>query len=113
MLVDDDEEFVSVLKRRFERRGLQVVTCLSAEAAAEAVQRHGPRVAIVDHVLPDSCGFELVKRLKDLQPGLQIVVLTGTVDAHAERAAREAGACRYLAKPCSLGDLEAAVAELS
>lgn len=110
LLVDDDEEFLEILVRRFRRRGMLVASATTAQAAIEAAQQHGFQVAIVDRSLPGQDGVELMIRLRERWPELRVIVLSGHGDAQSIAHARNRGAFEYLVKPSSLADLEAAVA---
>jgi DNA-binding NtrC family response regulator len=109
LLVDDDEEFLDILVRRFARRGVQAIGASCPESALEAANRHRFDVAILDRTLPGQDGLELMQRLKECQPELRVILLSGHGDKQAIAQARAVGACDYLVKPCSLADLEAAV----
>lgn len=109
LVVDDDEEYLEILVRRFRRRGLSVKPATSAQAAIEAAEQHGFHVAIVDRSLPGHDGVELMVRLRERLPELRVILLSGHGDAQAIAYARDRGAFEYLVKPSSLADLEAAV----
>lgn len=110
LLVDDDEEFLEILVRRFRRRGMLVASATTAQAAIEAAEQHGFKVAIVDRSLPGEDGVELMIRLREQRPELRVILLSGHGDAQSIAYARDRGAFDYLVKPSSLADLEAAVA---
>lgn len=110
LLVDDDEEFLEILVRRFRRRGMSVEPATSAQAAIEAAQQHGFQVAIVDRSLAGHDGVDLMVRLREQLPELRVILLSGHGDAQSVAEARDRGAFDYLVKPSSLADLEAAVA---
>lgn len=82
-----------------ETSGVEV--CGDAETVREAkeiIPRLNPDVVIVDIVLPDASGLDLIKSLKDMGVGSAIVTLSMHEDTlHAERAIR-AGACAYVTK---------------
>lgn len=110
LLVDDDEEFLEILVRRFRRRGMSVKPASSVQAAMQAAEQHGFRVAILDRSIAGQDGVELMVRLRERLPELRVILLSGHGDAEAIAYARGRGAFDYLVKPSSLADLEAAVA---
>lgn len=110
LVVDDDEEFLEILVRRFRRRGVAVEPATSAQAAIEAAQQHGFQVAILDRSLAGQDGVELMVRLREQLPELQVILLSGHSDAQSIAYARDRGAFEYLIKPSPLAELEAAVA---
>lgn len=109
LIVDDDEEFLEVVLRRFTRRGFDAVGAAApADAIALARQRKFD-VALLDRTLPGEDGLRLMGQLKDLDPRLRMIVLSGHSEASAAEEARQRGAFDYLVKPCALADMEAAV----
>jgi ActR/RegA family two-component response regulator len=109
LIVDDDEEFLEILQRRFSRRGFNVVACASFADAVDAAGKLRFNAALVDRTLPGANDLDLVTKLKALDADLPLIVLSGWSGPAFVAEARLAGACDYLAKPCSLGDIEAAL----
>ena len=109
LLVDDDEDFLEILARRFVRRGLQPASASDPQAAIDAASRHKFDVAVLDRSLPGQDGLELMQRLKAVQPELRVILLSGHGDPRSIAQARDGGAFDYLVKPCSLAELETAV----
>jgi two-component system, NtrC family, sensor histidine kinase HydH len=104
LCVDDNEDFVSTLCGVLEHHGYHGVpaaSCAQALSAAEA----GFDVAVVDVRLPDGDGTTLARRLRELAPDGQIIMLTGFASLESAAAAVRAGAFAYLVKPCAVPDL--------
>jgi diguanylate cyclase (GGDEF)-like protein/PAS domain S-box-containing protein len=98
LVVDDDEGVRTTIVDILTLAALTVSTSASA-AEALAAQRAGrPRVAVVDYRLPDATGLELADRLKQADPDLPVIVLTG--NASLETAVAAVGHVdEYLTKP--------------
>jgi DNA-binding response OmpR family regulator len=109
LLVDDDKEFLEIVLRRFARCGVLAAGATNPEAALDAADRQEFHVAVLDRSLPGLDGIELMVRLHDRRPELQVILLSGHGDEQAIALARDCGAFDYLVKPCSLSDLETAV----
>ena len=109
LVVDDDEEFLEILVRRFRRRDVRTAAAATPEAAVEAAEGQEFHVAIVDRSLPGQDGLELMLLLRDRQPKLRVILLSGHGDERHVNEGLDRGAFEYLVKPCSLADLEAAV----
>lgn len=109
LIVDDDDEFLEIVERRFVRRGFSVVACVNFSDALEAAGRQHFDAAIVDRTIPGASDAELVRELKTIDADLPIVVLSGWNGPAFVAEAHSAGACAYLTKPCSLDDIEAAL----
>jgi DNA-binding NtrC family response regulator len=103
ILIVDDEPGIRFGVREFlEAEGLEVDEADSLAAAERAVRDMPPDAVVLDHVLPDGTALDLLPRLKEIEPSLPVVVLTGhaTIDL-AVRAVKE-GADQFLAKPVEL-----------
>jgi DNA-binding NtrC family response regulator len=109
LLVDDDADFIDVLSERLDARGLRVTTAESGEAALEQAADKSFDAIILDLAMPGMNGIETLKRLRQINPDLQIILLTGhaTVDVGVE--AIKLGAVDLLEKPMDLKALMAKI----
>ncbi len=105
LVVDDDEDWVELLRTLLESRGHQVAWASTGEAALEAIRQHRPRVAIVDLLLPGTTGFELAPRLRDLAPEMKLVAYSGLVEEGLIDRARAAGFDLVLPKTIHVEEL--------
>ena len=105
LLVDDEEAFLKVLSQRLETRGMKVDTSTSGEAAIEKAKVKGFDAIVLDLAMPGVDGMETLKRIKNDNPDLQIIMLTGhaTVDKSVE--AIKEGAVDFMEKPVDLNKL--------
>jgi DNA-binding NarL/FixJ family response regulator len=77
--------------------------------ALDEVQRRAFDLALVDIWLPDLTGLELLERLKDLAPGMQVILITCRPTRKTAVLALRLGACDYVKKPFVLRELQVAV----
>jgi DNA-binding NtrC family response regulator len=112
LLVEDDPTTRFSVRRFFERRDYAVAEAETVAAAEETFRQTRPDAAVVDYQLPDGDGIELIRRLREIDPSVPLVVLTGhgTIDL-AVRAIKE-GAEQLLTKPVELGTLQVVVERL-
>src|ERR1019366_8258024 len=99
LIADDDREMAQLLGHLFYREGL---TPLLAKDGAEAVQLvHGgdPDVLLADLMMPGMDGMELMRKAKELDPDLPVILITGYAEMQGAVQAIRAGAHDYLAKP--------------
>ncbi len=101
LVIDDEESLRLGCKRILSKSGYRVVLASTGEEGL-SVARKGPNsisVVILDLMLPDTSGMEVLKGLKELDPELPVVVITGyaTVDKAVE--AMKAGAYDFIPKP--------------
>ncbi len=109
LIVDDDAAFRNRLARAMEQRGYRVGAAASIDEAIAQARAEPPDFAVIDLRLEDGSGLDIVATLRDLQPGVRIVILTGYGNIATAVAAVKAGAVDYLAKPADADDIEAAL----
>jgi len=98
LIVDDAAEIRFVLKRALERH-CEVLAAEDVGGALALARNHRPRLILLDVVLPDGSGVDAVAALKDLDPTVAIVMLTGANDLGVAKKALENGARAYVTKP--------------
>ena len=81
LCVDDNEQALSVRKFLLETRGYRVLTALSGEEALEIFRGGGIDLVLSDLLMPQMDGNELVRRAKQIHPGLPAMIVSGTVNA--------------------------------
>ena len=82
----------------------------TALTAVELAQKNKVDVALVDIVMARMSGIEVLERLKFVDPGDQVVMLTAFETTDLMRKALRGGACDYITKPFDVSTLRAAVA---
>jgi two-component system, NtrC family, response regulator AtoC len=108
ILVVDDERLVRwSLAQRLTARGWAVT---EAGSAAEALNAAPPDAAILDYKLPDGDGIEVLRRLRQSDPDLPVVMLTAHQDTELIVEAMKAGASDYLTKPFDVEEVVLRVA---
>jgi DNA-binding NtrC family response regulator len=113
LLVDDEEEFVLALAKRLRARGLDVEVAGDGESAVEKVKQSGFGVILLDLAMPGIDGLETLKRLREVDPDLQVVLLTGHGSIKTGVEAMEEGAVDFLEKPAEFADVLAKIREAS
>src|ERR1051325_2215268 len=99
LLVDDDARLRRMLNICFSGADFMVEeadTCSAAEASFRAVR---PDLSVIDFRLPDGNALELLPKLKEIEPSVPIIVLTGFGSMELGVALIKAGAEQCLAKP--------------
>lgn len=105
LLVDDEREFVQTLSERLLMRDMGSAVAYDGESALEVVREDEPDVMILDLKMPGIDGIEVLRRVKDTQPEIEVIILTG----HGSDADRDTclklGAFAYLQKPVDVEEL--------
>ena len=102
LLVDDEQEFTQVLAERMKSRGLTVVTAENGPAALKKASEEAFDAIILDVMMPEMDGIETLKRLREINPDLQIIMLTGHATLKAGVEAVKLGAMDFLEKPADI-----------
>ena len=105
LIVDDEQEFAALLSERLTARGLRVETAESGEAAIEMVHGGHFDVVVLDMVMPGLDGIETLRRLREREPDLQVILLTGHATVEKGVDAMKLGAADFLEKPAELSEL--------
>jgi len=110
LVVDDDEGIRRLLVSQIKAVGYP---CRSAangeEALALAIAEPRPSLVVSDVEMPGLSGIELLQRLKQLDPHLQVIMVSGHHDMTVVRQALRDGAYDYLIKPFELEELASTV----
>jgi two-component system, cell cycle sensor histidine kinase and response regulator CckA len=98
LVVDDEPGMRVTIEAILEEAGIPTCVASTAREAVEAQNSVGPALAIVDYRLPDGTGLDLARQLKEADPDIAVVALTG--HASLESAIAAVGVVdRYLTKP--------------
>ncbi|MFH1921008.1 MAG: response regulator [Planctomycetota bacterium] len=105
LLVDDEHEFVETLAERLKLRDLDASIARNGEEALSAVEREEPDVIVLDLKMPGIHGIEVLRRVKEAYPNVEVIILTGHGSKKDEEAALRLGAFDYVKKPADLDTL--------
>ena len=99
LVVDDDEEMLRFLKEKLTARGFQVDTANSGGEAIEKVQIRHFDLVICDFKMPVIDGIATLERVRDLDPTLQVIMISGQSSLDDAVLAMKEGAYDFLQKP--------------
>ena len=105
LLVDDEPHFVKLLAERLAGRGFNVETAGGGTEAIDRAKEESYDAIVLDLLMPEMDGLETLKQLKELNPDLQVILLTGhgTIDKGVE--AIKLGAMDFVEKPADIKEL--------
>ena len=108
LLVDDDPNILSALKRQL-RKKFVLDFAEGGAVAIEKIENEGPYAVVVsDMQMPDVDGLQLLKHVREYSPETTRIMLTGNADQRtAIDAVNEGQIFRFINKPCSSEDLSA------
>jgi DNA-binding NtrC family response regulator len=109
LLVDDEPEICWILSRALGEVGYEVVTAESVQTAVSAFESQAPEVVLLDLRLPDGDGLEVLRRIRELDEHVPVVMLTGHGTIESAVRAMKLGAFDYLIKPVHLEEVRVVV----
>jgi len=106
LIVDDEERFVTTLAKRLIERELEVVVGVySGKEAIEEIRNNTYDVIILDVKMPGLDGVETLREMKKIDPGIEVIMLTGHASVDSAVEGMRLGAYEYLMKPCEIDEL--------
>ena len=105
LFVDDDEEFLRAISTRLTLRNIHVAAFGNGAEALAAAGKDAFDVAVLDLKMPGMNGEDLLQRLKNGQPLLEVIILTGHGSIRSAVECTRTGAYDYLQKPCDFETL--------
>jgi len=105
LLVDDEVSFVEVLAERMRSRGLDVACAASGREALEVAQKTSFDAVVLDLAMPGLDGIETLRRLREMQPRLQVMILSGRATVRTAVLAIQLGATDIFEKPTEVETL--------
>jgi two-component system nitrate/nitrite response regulator NarL len=110
VVADDHPAIIEIVSLTLTAAGIEIVD--TARDGAEALQKidlHRPRVAVLDHRMPQMTGIEVARQTATLSPETAVVIFTGYSDQTVLAEALDAGVLGFLDKESPLEDLTRAV----
>ena len=109
LVVDDEQVLAGAMGDYLSRHGYAVNVKSSGEEALRVVEQEPPDIVVLDYRLPRLDGLQVLRRIKENRPEIEVIILTahGSVEGAVE--AMKAGAFDYLSKPVDLEELRLVV----
>ncbi len=102
LILEDDATFSRLLIRRFTQHAFEVVHATTLIEAEQQLEIYTPHYALLDLKVDRDSGLHLIAPLKEKNPDVKIVVLTGYASISTAVEAIKLGATHYLAKPAEM-----------
>ena len=112
LLVDDTLEMRLTLMTFLKMRGFNVRDAASGDQALMDIRTQRPDLVLLDERMPGMDGLMVLKKIKELDSLIKIVMLTAIEDEDIIQEAKRLGACDYITKPFDLEKLEALIASI-
>jgi DNA-binding response OmpR family regulator len=109
VLVEDDADIATALRRALEREGYEVVACADGASGLSAALHPATDVVLLDINLPDIDGLDVCEGLRQQSPSLPVIFLTARAEEVDLVVGLDAGADDYITKPFKLAELTARI----
>jgi len=112
LAIDDDPQSLEFVKDALAQENLEILTTTDPELGLEFVLRRHPQIVLLDLMMPKIGGMELLERILEVDPGTNVMLMTGHYSTEAAVEAIQKGAYDYLNKPLSVDKLRQRVDQL-
>jgi len=99
LIVDDEIDIVNTLQAYLSEKGYKTLGCTSGKGAIEALKKYDFDILLIDLMMPEMNGIELLKSALEIDPHLIGIIITGKGTIESAVDAMKAGAFDYLLKP--------------
>jgi DNA-binding NtrC family response regulator len=112
LIIDDEESQLKSLKSFLQRRDFEVFTATNGEQGFDIITSQQIDVILTDYRMPKWDGFTLLKKVKEYNPEIDVVVMTAYGSVEDAVSIMKAGAYDYLSKPIDLDELESLLSRI-
>jgi two-component system, OmpR family, copper resistance phosphate regulon response regulator CusR len=109
LVIDDEARIVQFVRRSLEAEGLEVDPARDGEEGVRLCATHAYDLVILDLVMPGLDGLSVLRKILEIEPSQQVLILSARDDTPTKVALLDHGADDYLSKPFSLDELLARV----
>ena len=111
LIVDDEARLVEAFRDQLTEDGMKVFTASGGDEALSIVKGENIDVAVLDIHLPDIDGVDLLLKVKQMEPSIEVIMLTGYGSIDTAIRSMKLGAYDYLTKPCKMSELSSVIAK--
>ncbi|HLY18665.1 MAG TPA: sigma-54 dependent transcriptional regulator [Bryobacteraceae bacterium] len=113
LAIDDDPQSLELVSEALSDNGLHIFTANDPETGLELVTRERPEIVLSDILMPKMNGMELLSRVLEIDPAIDVILMTAHYSTDAAVEAIKKGACDYLDKPIRLAVLREKISKLA
>jgi two-component system, NtrC family, response regulator HydG len=99
LIIDDDKDLCFVLKRFLSKHGFEVLEATTGRAALEILDSVEPNLILCDFRLEDMSGSSILKKIKEKNPSVPVIIITGYSNIKTAVEVMKLGAMDYVTKP--------------
>ncbi len=106
LVLDDEKGLCEQLHDFFACRGYRVFGVTSGKEALEVIDKENPQILFLDIMMPGVDGLDVLKKAKEKNDKVKVIMLTALRDEDKRIRAKELGADEYLVKPFDYSEIE-------
>ena len=99
LIIDDEEAILKVLSISLKSDNYSVVTALNGEEGLDLFVKETPHIVLTDLKMPGMDGIEVLKRIKEINPNAEVIIITGHGELDTAIGALQCGASDFINKP--------------
>ncbi|HQE81162.1 MAG TPA: sigma-54 dependent transcriptional regulator, partial [Syntrophorhabdaceae bacterium] len=111
LIVDDEIQLAQAFMKQLSKEGMDVTTVASGAEALKIIGQDDFDVAVLDIKLPDIDGIDLLSKLRNAEPTIEVIMLTGYASIDTAIRSMKLGAYDYLTKPCKISELSSVISK--
>jgi DNA-binding NtrC family response regulator len=111
LIVDDEQAAIRNLQHILGKEGYEVIATQSGQNALKLIEQHSLDLVLTDLRMPNVDGMEILRRVKQISPDTEVVMITGYATVNSAVAAMKMGAYHYMIKPYKLDEVRKVVRE--
>ncbi len=112
LAIDDYPQNLEMIKSTLARENLEIFTATDPEEGFELFLRTRPKIVLLDLVMPRVSGIEILERIVNVDPGVDVILITAHYSAESAVEAIQKGASDYLTKPLDITKLRTRIDSL-
>lgn len=105
VIIDDNARSLEFLSTALGRPGVQIFTAARPEDGLALISLYRPQIVMTDMIMPGMTGLQVLQYVKELDPAIEVIVMSARDSGGSPAKALEQGAVDYLQKPIALSVL--------
>jgi len=101
VVIDDDPANIKFVRFILANEGLEIHSAANAQSGMELIHRVRPQIVLLDLVMPGVQGMEVLQKILEFDPGIDVILMTGYYSTESAVEAIQKGAADYFPKPFS------------
>lgn len=111
LIVDDQYGIRILLNEVLQKVGYDIFQAANGVQALEIAKEHSPDLVLLDMKIPGMDGIEILKRMKEYDPTIAVIIMTAYGELDMIQRAKDLGAITHFAKPFDIDDIRNAVSK--